>query len=135
MCIKTFGPLKAIIDSDKEQKKVSESCIEIERIIRLIYKYTNDYNYNFDECLHFIMITAGYAKDNGGYVANSEELEIITNLCLQYMKKYCISTETFIYKICAEYDRIKEKGFSTDIKQKIFFDLRDEMFFDLRDDR
>ncbi len=122
--IKIASEQKQIIDSDKIQKKIPESKIEIERIIRLCYNYSNNYNYRFDQSLHFIMISAGYAKDNCEYVANPKELEIITSLCLQYMQKYNYTMEFFMYKIHSELDAIRVSGYSSDIRQKTIFDLR-----------
>ena len=98
-------------------EKIGESSRkEIERITFLLSNYCKELNYTFYDGLSYLMAEIGYKKYN--YIPNNkEDLFIIGQLSIKYMKKYSIKSEQFIQTITNCYDYCIQYGYSIDTNQ------------------
>jgi hypothetical protein len=70
------------------EKIAQKSRSEIERITFLLDKYSKGCNFTFIDGLSYLMGECGYRKMNYNPCSNKEDLFIITQLSLKYMKIY-----------------------------------------------
>lgn len=99
------------------QEKIAQSSrMEIERITFLLDKYSKECKYSFEDSLSYVMGEAGYRKIN--YIpCQKEDIFLISQLSIQYMKKYGLHYERFIQTVMDCKDYCKKYGFSQNIKQ------------------
>lgn len=63
------------------------------------------------------MAKAGYIKHN--YIPNdNDDLFLLSQLCVKYMRTYQIRPEQFIQSVLNIYDHCKKHGYTIDISQQ-----------------
>ena len=93
---------------------------EMERIIALIIKFENAFKMDRDEVIRYILEKLGYKKYNYiPSVYDNEDLELLKILVYQYSKKYNLTIETMIHRICSYYDFCIQNGFQADLNQTL----------------
>jgi hypothetical protein len=99
------------------EKIAQNSRTEIERITFLLDKYTKELHYSFEDGVSYLMAEIGYKKYN--YIPkNKEDLFIIGQLSIKYMRVYAIRTERFIQTLIECRDYCVLHGYSVDIAQR-----------------
>ena len=109
--------------SEQIQKINSEHVKEQEQIIFQLSKYCEKNRICFEEGVSFVMTQLGYTKNKGYYFPNPEEISVITQKSLQYMRKYGLRPESYIQSLMNGYSRVCHSGYVIDIAQKTFGDL------------
>ena len=99
-------------------EKIGEnSRKEIERITFLLDKYCKELNYSFDSGVSYLMAEVGYRKYN--YIPkNKDDLFIVGQLSIKYMRVYAIRPEIFIQTLMNCHDYCIKSGYSIDTEQK-----------------
>ena len=94
---------------------------EMERIVALSIKYKDNLKFiQLDEVLSFILEKLGYKRYTYiPKVYDTEDLEQLVSLTRQFIKKYSISIEMFIYRYQYVYQQSKVKGFQADLNQTV----------------
>lgn len=93
---------------------------EMERIVSLIIKFEQAFKMDRDEVIRYILEKLGYKKCN--YIPeiyNNEDLDLLYKLFYQYSRKYNLTIETMIYRVCSYYDYCMLNGFQTDLNQSV----------------
>jgi hypothetical protein len=99
------------------EKMGENSRKEIERITFLLVKYTKGLNYDFLDGISYVMAEIGYKKHN--YIPkNKDDLFIIGQLSIKYMKIYGMKPEQFIKTLIDCRDYCIKYGYSIDTEQK-----------------
>ena len=112
-----FGNISKVIDAERAQKIVSEAEKEIERISFLSSQFMKDNKLSIDETVGYIMQKGGYAKSI--YIPyDTDNLFILTQLSLRYMRKYNIRPEEFINRLKGNYEYCLKCGYAIDVNQK-----------------
>lgn len=99
-------------------EKIAEtSRKDIEHISFLLDRYSKNNSCSFDDSLSYLMAEIGYKKYN--YIPkNKDDLFVIGQLSLTYMRAYQIKFERFIQSVIDCHDYCIKYGYSVDTKQQ-----------------
>ena len=91
---------------------------ELERIIALIIKFEKQFKLDRDDVIRYILEKLGYKRCNYiPEVYDNADLQVLHRLFYEYSKKYNLTTESMIHRICSYYDFCIQNGFQADLEQ------------------
>ena len=100
------------------EKIAQKSRTEIERITFLLNKYSKDCRFTFIDGLSYLMGECGYRKINyNPCEKNKDDLFLITQLSIKYMKVYAVGPERFIQTVLECWDYCNKNGYSSECSQ------------------